>query len=99
MARRIALQDPDAAIRCLKEDGGVILTNFSSIGDVIQVNNDAAPFINEIVAEVRYDISSSLVWSFAKAKMTEGLGIAISQVPPSRDNQVHAPIRPEYHSS
>ena len=58
MARRVALQDPNAAIRCLEEHGGVILTNFSSVGDVIQVNNDAAPFINEIIAEVRYVRSS-----------------------------------------
>ena len=57
MARRFSLQDPNAAIRCLEEHGGVILTDFSSVDDVIQVNNDAAPFINEIVAEVRHVLS------------------------------------------
>ncbi|KAI4137411.1 MAG: hypothetical protein L6R39_007308 [Caloplaca ligustica] len=51
MARRVPLQDPEAAIRCLKADGGVILTKFSSIEDVARVNNDAAPFINKIVGE------------------------------------------------
>jgi len=52
MACRVSLQDPIAAIECLEADGGVILTGFSSLEDVEQVNADAAPFIDAIVDEV-----------------------------------------------
>lgn len=52
MARRVPLDDPTTAIRYIEEDGGVILTGFSSIADVQTVNDDAAPFINAILEDV-----------------------------------------------
>ena len=52
MARRVSLNDPDLAIEIIKEDGGVILTDFSTTALVEQVNADAAPYINAIVKEV-----------------------------------------------
>ncbi|KAL9638267.1 MAG: hypothetical protein Q9164_001670 [Protoblastenia rupestris] len=51
MARRIPLNNPDDVIRCLEEDGGVILTNFSSVNDLHTVNQDVAPYINAIAEE------------------------------------------------
>lgn len=52
MPRRVPLQDTQRAIETIKEDGGVILTNFSSIADVEKVNYDAAPYLSEIKANV-----------------------------------------------
>ena len=52
MARRVALKDIAAVIQIIKEDGGVILTNFSSTEDVERVNADAAPYIQKIVDDV-----------------------------------------------
>lgn len=52
MARRVPLNDPATIIRCIEEDGGVILTGFSSIADVQKVNADAAPYINAILEDV-----------------------------------------------
>lgn len=52
MARRVALKDMAAVIQIIKEDGGVILTNFSSTEDVERVNADAAPYIQKIVDDV-----------------------------------------------
>lgn len=52
MARRVPLNDPATIIRYIEEDGGVILTGFSSIDDVQKVNADAAPFINAILEDV-----------------------------------------------
>ena len=52
MARRVALKDTAAVIRSLKEDGGVILTNFSSTEDVERVNADATPYIQKIIDDV-----------------------------------------------
>ena len=61
MVRRVALEDTNAVIQSIKEDGGVILTNFSSTEDVERVNADAAPYIQKIVDDVyRPDHSSSL---------------------------------------
>ena len=53
MARRVTLHDPTTAIKYLQEDGGVILTNFSTIDDLDKVNADSAPFIDAIVKDVR----------------------------------------------
>lgn len=53
MAHRVALSDTEGAIRCLEEDGGVILTGFASKSEVAAVNADAAPYINAVAAEVR----------------------------------------------
>lgn len=52
MARRVSLNDPDLAIKIIKEDGGVILTDFTTTALLEQVNADAAPYINAIVKEV-----------------------------------------------
>jgi hypothetical protein len=52
MARRVPLSDPEQAIHCLEEDGGVVLTAFSCIEDVQRVTANSAPFIEEIVARV-----------------------------------------------
>ncbi len=52
MARRVPLTDPDRAIQILEEDGGVIVTGFSSIADVDKVNAEATPYINAIVEDV-----------------------------------------------
>lgn len=54
MARRVPCNDTAAVIQSIKEDGGVILTNFSSIEDVQRVNTDAAPYIKKIIDDVRY---------------------------------------------
>ncbi|KAL9576390.1 MAG: hypothetical protein Q9212_007137 [Teloschistes hypoglaucus] len=51
MARRVPLNDPDRAIQVIAEDGGVILTGFSSVEDVQRVNEDAAPFLEAFRAE------------------------------------------------
>lgn len=53
MARRVSLHDPTTAIKYLREDGGVILTNFSTIDDLEKVNADAALYIDAIVKDVR----------------------------------------------
>lgn len=52
MSRRVPLHDTQKAIDTIKEDGGVILTNFSSIAEVEKVNSDAAPYLSEIKANV-----------------------------------------------
>ena len=52
MARRVALKDIVTVIQSIKEDGGVILTNFSSTEDVERVNADAAPYIQKIIDDV-----------------------------------------------
>ena len=52
MARRVAFKDTVAVIQSIKEDGGVILTNFSSTEDVESVNADAAPYIQKIIDDV-----------------------------------------------
>lgn len=52
MTRHAPLHDPELAIQILKEDGGVILTGFSSVANVERVNADAAPYINAIVEDV-----------------------------------------------
>lgn len=55
MARRVPLHDVQTAIKVIEEDGGVILTDFTSITDVEKVNSDAAPFL----AAIKADMSSS----------------------------------------
>ena len=52
MARRVPLHDVEMAIKTIEQDGGVILTGFSSIADIEKVNSDAEPFIQAIKAEV-----------------------------------------------
>ena len=52
MSRRVSFNNVESAIRCLEEDGGVILTNFVKEKDVQTVNDDAAPFIKAVAEEV-----------------------------------------------
>lgn len=52
MARRVPLSDPEQAIHCIEEDGGVILTGFSRIEDVQRVTADSAPFIEDLAKRV-----------------------------------------------
>ncbi|KAL9031260.1 MAG: hypothetical protein Q9196_000698 [Gyalolechia fulgens] len=51
MARRVPVTDTKAAIKYIEEDGGVILTDFTSRRDVEQVNSDAEPYINAILKD------------------------------------------------
>lgn len=53
MARKVAICDTKIAIRHIAEDGGVILTGFTSGRDVEQVNSDAEPYINATLKNVR----------------------------------------------
>ena len=60
MVRRVPLADPDAVIQAIEEDGGVILTGFSSAEDVQRVNADAEPYINSIISDVNQHLTPSL---------------------------------------
>lgn len=53
MARSVPINDTNTAIQYIEEDGGVILTGFTSRRDVEQVNSDAKPYINAILKDVR----------------------------------------------
>lgn len=53
MARSVPVSDANTAIKYIEEDGGVILTGFTSRRDVEQVNSDAEPYINAILKDVR----------------------------------------------
>lgn len=78
MARRVSLNDPDLAIRIIEEDGGVILTDFTTTTLVEQVNADAAPYINAIVKEV-IDLSASIdLYPFAQSCNKTSTNIAKS---------------------
>ena len=52
MVRRVDFKDTVAVIQTIKEDGGVIMTNFSSTEDVERVNADAAPYIQKAIDDV-----------------------------------------------
>ena len=52
MARRVPLSRADEVIQRLKEDGGVIVTGFSSEADVQRVNADARPYIDKVAQDV-----------------------------------------------
>ena len=52
MAQRVPLTFPEAAIAALKADGGVILTGFANLAEIEQVNADAQPHLDEILAKV-----------------------------------------------
>lgn len=53
MARSVPISDTKTAIKYIEEDGGVILTGFTSRRDVDQVNSDAELYINAILKDVR----------------------------------------------
>lgn len=65
MARRVPLHDVGTIIKIIEQDGGVILTGFSSIADVEKVNRDAAPFITALKAEVSLNSTSEPITSLA----------------------------------
>lgn len=98
MARRVPLHEADAAIRIIGEDGGVILTDFSSITDVETVNRDAAPFIAEIKAEVRSPVSvqaEQLSRNFLPSggHSSDVSNVASITVSSARNSTLHAPLR------
>ena len=64
MPRRVPLHNIETAIETIKEDGGVILTDFSTVADVEKVNRDAAPYISEIKADVS-SLHITLIRSFS----------------------------------
>lgn len=43
--RRVSLKDPQLAIKIIKEDGGVILTDFTTPELVEKVNRETTPFL------------------------------------------------------
>lgn len=51
--RRAPLHDAELAIQILEEDGGVILTGFSSVADVEAVNADAAPYLAAVMKKAK----------------------------------------------
>lgn len=53
MLQRVPLSSPEEAIQAIEKDGGVILTGFSSITAVTQVNGDIDPFMQEKVGDVK----------------------------------------------
>lgn len=50
--RRVPLSSPEEAIRAIEEDGGVILTNFTTLSGVEEVNKDMAPFMSAEVGSL-----------------------------------------------
>jgi hypothetical protein len=46
------LSSPEEAIRAIEEDGGVILTNFTTLSGVEEVNKDMAPFMSAEVGSL-----------------------------------------------
>ncbi|KAF5129865.1 Dioxygenase swnH1 [Metarhizium anisopliae] len=59
MARRVPLDRPEEAIRVVKEDGGVILTGFTSAGQVDKVNQD----IEEIMTKRKSDEAFKAIYN------------------------------------
>ncbi|EXU96270.1 phytanoyl-CoA dioxygenase [Metarhizium robertsii] len=59
MARRVPLDRPEEAIRVVKEDGGVILTGFTSTGQVDKVNQD----IEEIMTRRKSDEAFKAIYN------------------------------------
>ena len=53
MACRVPVTDVAKAIHCLKQDGGVILTDFAPVAEVAAVNDDAAPYLEAVAKEVQ----------------------------------------------
>ena len=52
MARRVSLQEPEKACKIVEEDGCCILTDFTSLEDLQQVNADAEPYLQAYHTEV-----------------------------------------------
>lgn len=87
MARRVPLNDPDRVIQVIAEDGGVILTGFSSVEDVQKVNDDAAPYLKAFRAEVGLPSASKNRYERAciYSRYTKGAETAYSE----RQAQLH----------
>lgn len=49
MLQRVPLGSPEEAIKAIEVDGGVILTGFTSLNAVAQVNSDIEPYMKEKV--------------------------------------------------
>jgi hypothetical protein len=97
MARRTPLTNPDRAIQILKEDGGVILTGFSSVSNVEKVNAEATPYIDAIVEDVTHPIAT-------RSQITQDVKVdktltAFITRPRTRDNPLHPALRALRHSS
>ncbi|KAL9613646.1 MAG: hypothetical protein Q9167_001822 [Letrouitia subvulpina] len=56
MAQHVALSNVEAAIKYLEEDGGVILTGFTSQDDLERVNCDAEPHITAILEQASQSV-------------------------------------------
>ena len=98
MARRVALHDPTTAIKYLREDGGVILTNFSTIDDLEKVNADAAPFIDAILKDVRPQNGSITHRRNRKSFVHHNIA-ACTKFPTTRNHKMHATVWSKYYSS
>ena len=98
MARRVTLHDPATAIKYLREDGGVILTNFSTIDDLEKVNADAAPFIDAIVKDVRPQNCGATHRRNRKGFIHHH-DTACEKFPTTRNNEVYAAVRSKHYSS
>ncbi|KAI4174153.1 MAG: hypothetical protein LQ343_002488 [Gyalolechia ehrenbergii] len=62
MACRVPISHVAKAIRCLEEDGGVILTGFATPAEVKTVNDDAAPYLETVAEEVQPNNTAREKW-------------------------------------
>lgn len=76
MACRVPISHVAKAIRCLEEDGGVILTGFATPAEVKTVNDDAAPYLETVAEEVQPNnvcsCSPSLITIASLERTTQG---------------------------
>lgn len=96
MARRVPLNDPERAIQVIEQDGGVILTGFSSIANVQEVNRDAAPFIAAFKADVSYPLTlpKDPLQSCSPWFDIDLHSIASLKISPAGHSPLHAPLWP-----
>ncbi len=80
MAQRVPLSSPEAAIAAIEADGGVILTGFASPGEIEQVNQDAKPYLEAIIKDVRLCILSSEYWTICSPFFISILRPALCQI-------------------
>ena len=95
MARRVPISETQKAIQAIEEDGGVILTGFSSVADVEKVSADAASFIDEILRKVKKKplftfLYLRILW------LTDSIKASIHIAPP-RNNTLHPSLWPQHH--
>lgn len=94
MARRVPVSDTKTAIQYIEEDGGVILTGFTSREDVEQVNADAEPYIRAILEDVR-KLDNLLYLPFQKADIL----LACIKKFTQGDHSMYPSIWTEYYST